>query len=246
MCTVTVIPTPDTVRLACNRDELRSRCQALPPRIQQVGPRRAILPIDPVSRGSWVAVNDAGLAMSVLNVNPADRRFANSVPPRSRGAILPSLLHCNTLASALAEASLLKPTDYAPFRLVLADDRELAELRSDGRDIRIVGPTVITEPFLFTSSGLGDHLVETPRRRLFAEFVRRPGDPIAWQDDFHRHHWSDRPHLSVCMRRDEARTVSHTIVTLRQDRVTLTYHPDAPDQPAVPISMHFDLQPRGA
>ena len=34
------------------------------------------------------------------------------------------------------------------------------------------------------------------------------------------------------MDRQDARTVSHTVVCLGPDRVTLTYHPDAPDRPA--------------
>jgi hypothetical protein len=34
------------------------------------------------------------------------------------------------------------------------------------------------------------------------------------------------------MERKDARTVSHTIVSLDPDTVTLTYHPDAPDRPA--------------
>jgi hypothetical protein len=32
------------------------------------------------------------------------------------------------------------------------------------------------------------------------------------------------------MEREDARTVSHTVISLGPDRVTLSYHPDAPDR----------------
>jgi len=246
MCTVTVVPTRETVRLACNRDELRSRPAARPPHIQRFGYRRAVLPVDPASGGTWVAVNDAWLAMTILNVNQEDSGRKLTVLPRSRGTIIPHLLGCDTLASALSHATALKPTLYAPFRLVLTDRKELAEVRSDGRHVWLVSRTALAESLFFTSSGLGDHLVEKPRRQLFLEFFSRPGDLVARQENFHRHHWPERPHLSVCMRREDARTVSHTVVSLGRDRVTLTYHPDAPDQPAVPVAVSIGLRTGGA
>jgi len=231
MCTVTVIPARDTIRLACNRDELRSRPVALPPRIQQFGPRRALLPVDPTSGGTWVAVNDAGLALSLLNVNGKKGSYATPAAPQSRGKIIPALLHADTPLSAAFSALRLDPAQYAPFRLLLVNRRGGVEVHSDGTRIRVwrIG---LMSPQLFTSSGLGDQVVAGPRRQLFGEFFDRPGDPFAQQDAFHRHHWPDHPHLSVCMDRQDARTVSHTVVSLSPDRVTLSYHPDAPDRPA--------------
>ena len=84
MCTVTIITVdsaaqcaPDSgsaargkgIRLACNRDELRTRPAALPPIIRTFGNRKAIMPVDPISNGTWIAVNDAGIAATLLNVN---------------------------------------------------------------------------------------------------------------------------------------------------------------------------------
>jgi hypothetical protein len=232
MCTVTVVPGREAIRLACNRDELRSRAAALPPRIEHFGPRRAILPVDPTSGGTWVAVNDAGLALALLNVNSRNRPAAAPAAPLSRGNIIPALLHADTLLAAAFSALALAPSQYAPFRLVLVGWREAVEVHSDGTRIRLAWRLGLTSPQLFTSSGLGDQAVEGPRRRLFGEWFDRTGDRFAQQDAFHRHRWPDRPHLSVCMDRQDARTVSHTIVSLDPDAVTLTYHPDAPDRPA--------------
>jgi hypothetical protein len=241
MCTVTVVPARDTIRLACNRDELRSRPAALPPRIQQFGQHRAVLPVDPTAGGTWVAVNDAGLALALLNVNAKKLPFAMPTAPQSRGKIIPALLQADTPLSAAFSALRLDPAQYAPFRLLLVNSREGVELRSDGTRIRLVWRLGLTRPQLFTSSGLGDQAVEAPRRQLFSEFFGRPGDPLAQQDAFHRHRWPDRPHLSVCMERQDARTVSHTVVCLGQDRVTLTYHPDAPDRPAEAVALTLPI-----
>jgi hypothetical protein len=241
MCTVTVVPVGETIRLACNRDEQRCRPVALPPRIQQFGPRRALLPVDPISGGTWVAVNDAGLALTLLNVNAKKSPAATRTAPRSRGKIIPALLHADTPLSAAFSALDLDPAWYAPFRLVLVNRHEGVEVYSDGVQIQLVGQVGLTRPQLFTSSGLGDQTVEGPRRQLFDECFGRPGDRLTQQDAFHRHRWPDRPHLSVCMDREEAQTVSHTVVSLGPDRVTLHYHPDAPDRPAETVALTLSI-----
>ena len=245
MCTVTVVPVRETIRLACNRDELRSRPVALSPRIQQFGPRRALLPVDPTSGGTWVAGNDAGLVLALLNVNGKKEPSATPAAPQSRGKIIPALLQADTPLSAAFSALTLDPAQYAPFRLLLVNRRGGVEVHSDGTRIRLVWRIGLTSPQLFTSSGLGDQLVEGPRRQLFGEFFDRPEDRLAQQDAFHRYRWPDRPHLSVCMDRQDARTVSHTLVSLGPGRVTLSYHPDAPDRPAEAVTLTLPIAVEG-
>jgi hypothetical protein len=43
------------------------------------------------------------------------------------------------------------------------------------------------------------------------------------------------------MDRQDARTVSHTVVSLGLDRVTLSYHPDAPDRPAEAVTLTLPI-----
>src|SRR5439155_17977933 len=97
-------------------------------------------------------------------------------------------------------------------------------------------PVLRRGPLLFTSSGLGDGLVDPPRRVLFEEWFVPGANWREIQDAYHRHSWPDRSHLSVCMRRPEARTVSCTIVDLDHTRVAMTYLPDAPDQPVEAVT----------
>jgi len=85
-------------------------------------------------------------------------------------------------------------------------------------------------PHFFTSSGLGDSVVDGPRRELFGEMFPLDGDWEAAQRAFHRHSWADRPNLSVCMRRPDAATVSCTTVEVCAEHVSLAYTPGPPDR----------------
>jgi len=232
MCTVTVIAQPGLLRLVSNRDERRSRPVALPPASKSIGGIQFLAPTDPVSGGTWVACNNAGLAIALLNITPAtpDAR----VPPRSRGDIVPSLVRYNSLDQVAGAASHIDPRLYAPFRLVV--------VQAGATDVLELAPAVgkserstLAVPRLFTSSGLGDAQVEGPRRELFdrvlAGGVTR--DRRTRQDQFHAHRWPDRPELSVWMSRDDAWTVSRTVIEIRDQVIVMHYaaEPDWIDRP---------------
>jgi hypothetical protein len=279
MCTVTVIrPEEDggaVLRLACNRDESRARPAALPPRIIDAGPRRAVMPIDPAGGGTWIAATDAGLILTLLNAHPgagadtsrgaamagaaaasAGKTAAAPAPPSgtspataarpSRGGIIPMLLPAGRLDEAIAAAEQIDTRPYAPFRLVIADRDEVAELRPQHGRLVTTLRAPADRPRFFTSSGLGDGLVEGPRRALFD--TRIDGRPAtrALQDAFHRERDPDRPELGVNMSRADARTVSYTVVELGPNEVRLLYHPDAPDRPATPAAVTLALRPPAA
>ncbi len=240
MCTVTIVPADGgLIRLACNRDEQRTRPTARPPEVQILGERRAVFPVDPTSGGTWIAVSDAGLAMTLLNVNSGKRI---STPRLSRGRIIPWLIDAPALDAAIRRTEAISAVDYAPFRLVLTDGREVAELRSDGAGVHLVERQPLVAPLLFTSSGLGDELVEGPRRRVFEGYFEVRNHYARQQDAFHRHQWPDRPHLSVCMSRGDARTVSYTVIERHDAIAVMHYVPDAPDPSARRVSLSLDLE----
>jgi hypothetical protein len=81
---------------------------------------------------------------------------------------------------------------------------------------------------MLTSCGLGDHLVQTPRRELFEAFVRSGAMTAQVQDAFQQHRWSDRPHVSVRMNRGDARTVSYTVIELGPAAARVWYHDLSP------------------
>lgn len=245
MCTVTVLTTGDgkggdIIRLACNRDEQRTRPPALPPTHQPFGRNGVLLPIDPVSGGTWIAATSAGLIFVLMNSTPPGG-VTQSRPTRSRGAIIPALLHQTRREVATTVAMRLMPEEYPPFRLLVLDATGLDLIRSTTTSLAQQSYPRKVWPLVLSSSGLGDHLVEAPRESLFREMIAGAGNPAEVQDAFHRHHWPDRPQLSVCMRRADARTVSHTLVELRDDAVVMHYHAGAPDEPAESSTLQLPL-----
>jgi hypothetical protein len=257
MCTVTIVPLrfddgPAGIRLACNRDELRSRLPARPPELYQVGAGWAGMPIDPEGGGTWIGVNDSGVAMTLLNAGErgASRLFRTM---RSRGLVIPSLLTNGSARATRHAVEALDASAYRPFRLVVTDRTEAFEVRWDQERLVIGDELSLLRPLFFTSSSLGDALVHEPRRALFDDRLGdvSADDPatavIDRQDAFHRHRWAERPHVSVSMSRSDARTVSFTIIELRRDRALVTYHPDAPEACAPPSVVSVLLRaPLGA
>lgn len=230
MCTVTIVPLDENgFRLRCNRDERRDRPIARPPTLHVRGSRAALFPVDPASGGTWVGVNDAGLAMALLNRTPDSRETLDHAPaPRvSRGRIIPALLACASPDEILERCTRLDPHVFDRFRLLIVQHETVIIVTSNARSLThdIVS---LSRPIMQTSSSLGDGVVEEPRRRLFQElFNRHRATWLRAQRRFHRHQWCARPDISVMMERADARTVSETVIDVRRHAIELTYRPHA-------------------
>lgn len=248
MCTVTALPRsllargaaeePLLLRVVHNRDEQITRPAGLPPTLWTVGARRALMPIDPQSGGTWIAVNDAGVVFAILNANP---HLAHQTPASagvrrertpSRGAIIPSLVESSTVSEALARAQRLRVQWFAPFRLLLFDRFQLVECWPHGDRLRH-RRAFLSSAIMRTSSGLGDAVVAGPRRALFQRFFAHREDARRTQDRFHQHQWIGREDLSINMRRSDARTVSHTGVEVGCESVSMSYRAADSLQPVV-------------
>jgi uncharacterized protein with NRDE domain len=227
MCTVTVIPRDEGFRLACNRDERRDRPPGVAPSVHVLDGVQATFPLDPRGGGTWIGVNTAGLAAVLLNRTDDSPRPARAGPRFSRGVIVPPLLGSRSVTGALRGARRLNAAAFEPFRLVLVQGATYAVLSSNGAALSVHAGS-FTEPLMFTSSSLGDHLVSGPRRILFEQYVLSAANVDArleGQRRFHEHRWDDRPQMSVLMSRPDARTVSTTVVDVCHAFVTLRYQP---------------------
>ena len=253
MCTATIVkPTKSSalhagfrhagswlMRIVFNRDESRHRPPATPPEYRDYKGCTCMMPIDPVSDGTWIAANQHGVIIFLLNHYPRAMSTEDSATNHpqettsiSRGTISPQLIHAKSVEQAYWILNDFEVSEYASFRLVAVDARTLLEYTHGEGNPAIHRDDNPAFPRLYVSSGLGDILVEGPRRDLFEETFREDDDPIVLQRRFQRHAWPNAPHLSVCMRRQDARTVSQTIVDLHSDGVDMFYRPDAPDQEA--------------
>ncbi len=230
MCTLTIIPSLDArtiTRVVMNRDEQRTRPHAHPPRVIDASPR-CLMPTDPQSGGTWIAASDAGLVFALLNVNPPTTPAASSTPIArlSRGIIIPCLIAHTSINHAAAAALALDFDRFPPFRLIITDGQQLIELVSS-----IAGPTLnhiprLRSPFFATSSGLGDHLVDPPRREHFNRLftAANANEWIERQESFHLSRYDEAPQLGVLMSRAEASTVSITCVDLTPIQIVMRYH----------------------
>jgi hypothetical protein len=225
MCTITVLRAGDVLRVVCNRDERRDRREAHPPYISIAGRVRVLSPQDPQGGGTWVAATSAGLVFALMNVHPP---ACGGAAPRSRGLVIPSLADAASLEEVAFRMDDVRPGDYRPFRLVVADRLDVLECRVDGGGW-IAEIHRIDRPMLFTSSSLGDAVVEGPRRLLFEQMLATPWDLAAQQDAFHAHRWRDRPAVSVHMSRPEACTVSTTTAEVTPRDVRMIYQPACRD-----------------
>ena len=224
MCTVTVVPHEQGVRLFCNRDEQRTRLPGIPPQIRDLSGQRALFPVDPQRGGTWVGVNDAGLVVALLNLRPPVPRTAVE-PKLSRGLIVLELLSCASLPQAVHTATGLDAGRFEPFRAVIAHAGSLAVATSFGIGAIHCTQRLLEAPVLFTSSSLGDTAVLPPRHRLFERMVLQ-GGAHCWlegQARFHDHQWPERPEISVRMERPDALTVSRTQIDVTNGTRQLLY-----------------------
>ena len=239
MCTVTALPrsllsrsrsaAPLLLRVACNRDELVTRAAALPPVRLTAGNRQAVMPLDPQSGGTWIAVNDAGIVFTVLNANPAT--LPDPTTSRvSRGTIIPGLVGCASVSEALAHAAALRVNCFQPFKLLLFDRYQLVECWPENGRLRH-RRSFLSGAVMRTSSGLGDAIVAGPRRTLFRHVFDAPIDPKSAQDFFHHHRWPGREAISVNMDRPGARTVSHTLIEIGLETIAVSYRATDAAQP---------------
>ena len=221
MCTVSIVPLASGLRIACNRDERRTRARASRPVVHAGAGTTSLWPVDPVSGGTWIGVNDAGLVLALLNRVNRNTRTA-VLPAMSRGVIIPRLLDTQTVQAAVSAASRLDARQFEPYTLVaLQGDQGFSITTSAPRST--IRSLDLSRPLFFTSSSLGDDIATSWRTPLFTALVERSTDPLEGQTAFHRHRWIDRPELSVRMTRRDAATVSITTIDVGDRRVRMHY-----------------------
>lgn len=234
MCTVSWLPEPGGFTLCFNRDERRTRGAALPPESRRAGGRAFLAPYDSDHGGTWLAVNDAGLALGLLN-HYGPGRGAPAGPPSSRGLVILQLVGAGSIAEALHQLERADLCRTPPFRLVaLEPDHPPRSAAWDGAALAMA--THHAPGFLLTSSAVTEPEVAAARR---AEFARAAPATAAELAALHRSHQPERGRCSVCMHRDDAETRSFSQVTVTPDRITLLHVPDAPcrGQPLPPLTL---------
>ena len=125
MCTLTLMRGAQRLLITMNRDEARFRGPEAPPRLYSVGGGVPdwIGPVDTDSGGTWIGVNDRGVAACLLNrYAPGDMAAERLLPgSHSRGDIIPDVLSQPNVEQSLAHMrERLDPQKYGSFTLVIA------------------------------------------------------------------------------------------------------------------------------
>jgi uncharacterized protein with NRDE domain len=184
MCTLVILRRPEhawPVLIAANRDEMIDR-PAKPPGRHWPDRAEVVAGLDLLAGGSWLGVNDWGVAAAVLNRTGS---LGPAAGLRSRGElVLEALDHADAVAAAAALGD-LDPAAYRSFNLIVADNRDAFWLRHDGGRIATMA---IEDGLSLIAAGELNEL-STPRLRFARpRFAAVPApDPerdewSAWQD----------------------------------------------------------------
>jgi hypothetical protein len=227
MCSLSWTRRRNALIVVMNRDERRDRAPARPPRRWRGADGGVTAPVDGDAGGTWIAARDSGVVLALLNHQaPDDSGVAGAA---GAGRLISRGVLVTTLAAEAAppDAARLRAAglaSYAPFRLFVAGPR--------------VPPCVFTwngatlstrrlDPRLgfLTSSSWNARAVVPARHARFRAFARAHPRPTR-ADLLGFHAQADDPRgtpWAICMSRDDARTVSMTVVEVTAAGVAMRY-----------------------
>ncbi len=215
MCSLSLIrPASGILRIVMHRDEADTRPDSLPPVLRSCGSMPAIVTVDAHAGGAWIGANAAGLVVGLLNHTASSAPHQD--PGLSRGMVVPALLAATDPHAAETQLTKLPLDQFAPFTVVVATTATDWAMRWDGCELRRLPDSPVR-----CSSGLGDDLVDEPRRQAWTALVGTQ-TTAAGQDAWHASRIGSDPAAWVLMRRPGARTVSRTLVEVGGAEVTLS------------------------
>lgn len=227
--------------LLFNRDELRARGPEIAPTEARTDSGvRYVAPTDSDAGGTWVAANEHGVAVALLNGHVESRGHERS-EWISRGALVRSLADMRTAAELWKRMSPQRLEGFRPSVVVALGLGERPLLaRWDGLAVSFETRADLALPI--TSSSYEQSEVQRLRRELYAREVRGGIDPrsagppsLAALDAYHRWTGPEGPTAaSPCMARRDAATRSHCRVEVRRGEVLFQYFPSVPFEDAKP------------
>ncbi len=226
MCTVSWLHAAGGFELFSNRDERIGRAPERPPELDVEAGVQFLSPRDGEAGGTWVAVNEFGVALTLLNGYRSEAGSAANFV--SRGALVTGLASAGSLDELAARVEAAELTRYRSFvLLVLAANQPAWIADWDGAELRVDRDGEARRPLVSSSFEAG-RAVETRRARFEALRAERGAVDAELLAEFHRSHADGPGPFSVCMHRDDAATRSFTRVTVTAERVELSYQGSAP------------------
>jgi hypothetical protein len=238
MCTISWIHGSNGYQLLCNRDEKLTRKSALEPRLAIRNGTRFLAPVDGDFGGTWIATNEFGVSVCLLNgANLTGSEIHPPAPRRSRG-LLP--LNLIPEASVAAICDRLRETDLSAFPAftlaALEPGQPAAVLEWDGSKKTLHFEKA--DRFMLTSSSFDSEEVRRNRQQEYSH-VHADEELFA----FHRSHAPAPSAYSTCMHRTDAETVSFSWIRVSEEVATFYYTPAAPCQQVDSVSKELPRRP---
>lgn len=221
MCTLTWLTHARGYEIFFNRDEQHSREEALPPHYDAT--LDCLMPTDPQGQGTWISVNSSGLTLALLNRYP--ERELNIKTPISRGRIIPALIRANELREVYSWLSSLVGPSVPPFLLFAIahpHSPKVAAWTWDGQNLTQAS----TRPPLVSSSVQLGH-ANHDRQALY-QLMNLDAGSSADHFIYHQSHFPTQNATSVCMHRQDARTVSLSHILIQNNDIDFGYLPGSP------------------
>jgi hypothetical protein len=228
MCTLTFIAGDTSHHIAMNRDERITRGAGKPPETHHGGGTKAIYPSDG-DGGTWIGVNERGIVLALLNWNDVASPRERDGKARSRGQVIPALIgsRCFVELSTAFQVSNLE--GMSPFRLVgiFTFEKQIWEWRWDSVQLE---PRVHRwESRHWFSSSLSDEQAEKLRATACCDARSQPdAGSVAWLRRLHASHAGGAGPFSVCVHREDVRTLSYTEVVLTPANIVVEHFIGSP------------------
>lgn len=224
MCTATWIISKNGYELFFNRDELKTRLIAAPPKMAAVNRIQYISPADADAGGTWIAVNEFGFAACLLNYYAQIMGGAGLNHMLSRGHIIHLALSSRTADQALERLRQEDLDRYRPFSLLLFTPGAWpVRLRWKGSGAREIEETPSMPQ---SSSSFQTDRVVSARKQLYLQRYKASDSSTLLR--YHRSHEPEKGPFSVCMHREDAETHSFSHISVNPRRVGFSYTAGSP------------------
>ena len=232
MCSLSWRTSKNALSVFFTRDESVLRPKAHLPELYEENGITFVMPKDPQGEGSWLAVNEFGLVIVLLNDYQG---LLKPVSPAliSRGLLVRRLASVRTLAEAEDVLLTWPLAQSQPFQLGLMQAHRQRLFQYDGRSHALSAKAMPKHLFSSGHPQAGDII------RARNEYVSTI--PINSDDDLLALHKSHQPEVagdqgelaraySICMHRDEARSQSLTHIKVDNEFALMRYWDGQPCQ----------------
>lgn len=229
MCSLNWREFDDHIGLVFTRDEAIHRPKALPPQRFSKAGVEYLMPVDPVGQGSWIAVNNAGFTVFLLNDYQGVLK-PNSSDLQSRGQLIRAVAQCNTIEAikGVVEAWSLERSQPFVLGVLHQDKQRRGMVHYSGTETQLVWQPLPQQ--LYSS---GDPEVNDIIRARTAYVDQQQ---VGSLEDLIRLHQSHKPLVnddfiySLCMHREVAESQSITVVSMTKGEVEMRYFAGSPCQ----------------